>query len=126
MRRPSILFPILVGLSLACSSELDRCLGIEPGTPIAALPSASGPNGCKAACAGPSSNALGTALFCCAGTADGGCGVDCATLPLADTYSIGGEYAGGTCRDADPRGFSLCGAWVADGKVLATFIGCTD
>src|SRR5678815_5962569 len=88
---------MFVGLCMACSSARDRCLAIEPGTPISSLPGASGPNGCRAACSGPSSNALGEALFCCAGPADAGCGVDCATLPAADTYSIDGEYAGGTC-----------------------------
>lgn len=115
---------LTVWLGAACTSAPDRCFGVKPGTPIDSLPVLRGPTGCGSACSAPSSNAEGQALFCCASPVDAGCGLDCSRLPPADIYEIGGEYAGGGCDDN--VGTWLCGAWVRDGGVVATFVSCSD
>jgi hypothetical protein len=97
---------------------------VKPGTRISSLPLVRGPSKCTSACSAPSSNAEGEALFCCSSPVDAGCGVNCSTLPPADIYEIGGEYAGGQCDDN--VGTWLCGAWVRDGGVVATFVSCSD
>jgi hypothetical protein len=112
-------------LGAACSSVPDRCLAVAPGTHIDSLPLLRGPTDwCTSACSAQSSNVEGDALLCCTSAKDGGCGVNCSTLPPVSIYEIGGEYAGGRCDDN--VGMWQCGAWVRDGGVVATFLTCSD
>jgi hypothetical protein len=114
-----------VWLEMACSSAPDRCGAVTPGTRIDSLPVLRGPTDwCRSSCAASSTSPEGVARLCCASTRDAGCEADCSTLPPADVYEIGGEYAGGHCDDN--VGTWQCGAWVLDGGVVATFVTCSD
>ena len=119
----TVLALLAASLGAGCTSAPDRCFEVKPGTRIDSLPVLRGPTGCTS-CSAPSSNAEGQALFCCASRVDAGCGLDCSTLPPADIYEMGSEYAGGRCDDN--VGTWLCGAWVRDGAVVATFVSCSD